>query len=72
MIEETKVFKSGNSQAIRIPKKFRLETDKVYIKNVKDGLLIIPNKDVWKEWWDSFEPIEIKREQGTQKREEIF
>ena len=27
-----KVFMSGNSQAVRLPKEFRLEGDEVYIK----------------------------------------
>ena len=29
MIVEAKVFRSGNSQAIRIPKELRIKTDKV-------------------------------------------
>ena len=72
MIVEAKVFKSGNSQAIRIPKELRIKTDKVFIKKVKNGLLIIPNKDVWKNWWNSFDTVDLKRDQGIQEREEIF
>jgi len=72
MIVEAKVFKSGNSQAIRIPKELRIKTDKVFIKKVKNGLLIIPHKDVWKNWWNSFDTVDLKRDQGTQEREEIF
>lgn len=69
MIVETKVFQSGNSQAIRIPKELRVKTDKVFIKQVKDGLLIISNESVWGNWWNSFDTIDLKREQGEQKRE---
>ena len=36
----TKVFKNGNSQAIRIPKSFQLQTDTVTITRTPDGLLI--------------------------------
>ena len=38
----TKVFKSGNSQAIRIPKEFRLNTDKVKIISKGNALIIKP------------------------------
>lgn len=37
----TKVFKSGNSQAVRIPASLRLDTDKVKISKLADGKLLI-------------------------------
>jgi len=72
MIIEAKVFQSGNSQTIRIPKELRVKTDKVYIKQVKNELIIIPNENIWENWWNSFDIIDLKRDQGSQKREEIF
>jgi antitoxin VapB len=36
----TKVFRSGNSQAVRIPKQFRLDTDKVEILLRGDEIVI--------------------------------
>lgn len=41
----TKVFKSGNSQAVRIPKKFRIKGNKVIIKKEKNKLIIIPPEE---------------------------
>lgn len=39
----TRVFKNGNSQAIRIPAEFRLNTDRVRIsKNAQGDLIIHP------------------------------
>lgn len=38
----TKVFKSGNSQAVRIPKEFQLTTDEVEIVKRGDELVIRP------------------------------
>ena len=35
-----KVFMSGNSQAIRLPKEFRVEGDEVYIKKTKKHIVI--------------------------------
>lgn len=39
-----KVFSTGNSQAIRLPKAFRLDTDEVWISKSKDGILTIQPK----------------------------
>ena len=38
----TRVFKSGNSQAVRIPARYRLDTDEVTIERVPEGLLLRP------------------------------
>lgn len=46
-----KVFQNGRSQAIRIPKEFRVDCDEVYIEKV-DNTLIIKPKD--KNKWDNF------------------
>jgi antitoxin VapB len=37
----SRVFKSGNSQAIRIPSEFRLDTDQVQIYKNENGDLVI-------------------------------
>jgi antitoxin VapB len=42
-----KIFKSGNSQAVRLPKEFKLEGSEVYIKRVGRGLLLMPKDDPW-------------------------
>ena len=39
-----KVFTSGNSQAIRLPKAFRLDAEEVWISKSKDGILTIQPK----------------------------
>ncbi len=41
-----KVFQNGRSQAIRLPKEFRVETTEVYLQRTRDGFLVIP-KDPW-------------------------
>lgn len=38
----TRVFKNGNSQAVRIPKEYRFTVDEVEIIRVDDGLLLRP------------------------------
>lgn len=37
-----KVFQQGNSQAVRLPKEFRLQEDEVFIRRQGDTLLLIP------------------------------
>jgi len=41
----TRVFKSGNSQAVRIPKEFQLDVDEVEIFRREDELVIRPLKN---------------------------
>jgi len=71
MIFEAKVFKNGNSQAIRLPKECRVKSDKVYIKKIGDSLVIMEG-DIWDKWWSGFDRVDIERLQGTQEREEVF
>ena len=46
-----KVFQNGRSQAIRIPKECRVDSDEVYIEKIGDRLIIKPK---YKNKWDSF------------------
>lgn len=41
-----KVFKTGRSQAIRLPKEFRVETGEVRLKRTAEGFLVV-TKDPW-------------------------
>ena len=49
----TTVFTNGQSQAIRIPKEFRVNGKTVYIKKVGNCLMIIPIEDPWKLFHES-------------------
>ena len=41
----TKIFKSGNSQAVRIPKEYQINAKEVYIDKQGDTIIIKPNKN---------------------------
>ena len=43
-METAKVFDSGNSQAIRIPKKYKLKGKEAYITKIGDAIVILPIK----------------------------
>ncbi len=52
MPQIAKVFNSGNSQAVRLPKEFRLNVDEVEISREGDALILRPHKTD-KEAWSS-------------------
>ena len=78
-MQTTTIFKNGGSQAVRIPKELRLEGKEVFIKQVAEGLLLIPKEAhvaaVWAEWVEKLaqydEPIEFERGGAPQTREEL-
>lgn len=45
-----KVFRSGNSQAVRLPKDFRLETSEVEISREGDALILRPKPAFARPW----------------------
>ena len=46
-MKAAKVFKSGNSQAVRLPKEFQFSGDEVYIKKAGRGVILIPKDEPW-------------------------
>ncbi len=70
-----KLFQNGRSQAVRLPKEFRFEGDRVRIRRVPQGVLLeplIPNPAQWFEELDRFnaEPFmtRTRRQPATPKR----
>ena len=43
----SKVFTSGNSQAIRLPKEYQVEDKELYIKKIGSTLILFPKKNPW-------------------------
>lgn len=47
-IAEARVFMTGRSQAVRLPKEYRVPGDSVFVKRVGTGILLIPKTaDRW-------------------------
>ena len=46
MMNIAKVFKNGRSQAIRLPKNFRVKSSEVYLKKVREGFVVL-ERDPW-------------------------
>lgn len=72
-MQTAKVFESGRSQAIRLPKQFRVNTAEVYLKKTADGFLVIP-RDPWEVFLEGVQELsdgfmaEGRRQPETQKR----
>jgi antitoxin VapB len=43
-----KIFVNGRSQAVRLPKDYRLDGSEVYVKKIDDIVLLIPKDSAWK------------------------
>ena len=43
----TKVFTSGNSQAVRIPKEFHIDCKELFIKKIGTSIVLFPKVKPW-------------------------
>ena len=56
-IATAKVFETGRSQAVRLPKEFRFDTDEVYIEKEGNRVILIPKPKVtWEKFFLESEP----------------
>lgn len=54
-MKTAKLFKNGQSQAVRLPKEFRFPGTEVIAKRVGQGVLLLPAEDPWASLWDSLD-----------------
>lgn len=50
-----KIFRNGQSQAVRLPKEFRFNDSEVYIKRCGNSIQLIPRSQSWNILFDSLE-----------------
>lgn len=74
-----KIFKNGQSQAVRLPKKFRFENqDEPFVKKVENGIILLSKNDksVWDNMFNRLDEFSDdfmnERVQPTQNREDLF
>ena len=75
-MDTARLFQSGRSQAVRLPKEYRFAGTEVVVKHFGNGVLLLPVDDPWQTLaagLAAFEPgFEITREQPEeQTRPEI-
>jgi antitoxin VapB len=46
-MKTAKLFKNGDSQAVRLPKEFRFAGDEVFIKRVGSAVVLLPKAKSW-------------------------
>ncbi len=70
-MKTAKIFKHGNSQAVRLPKEFRFEGDEVMVKRTVSGVLLMPKKITLEQIetiLDRFHGHFVRRQPAAQKR----
>lgn len=75
--DTAKLFQNGRSQAVRLPREFRFQGDRVRIRKVPQGVLLeplIPNTAVWFKELDELnaEPFPARRRQPKTPTRKIF
>lgn len=77
-MKTAKIFKNGQSQAVRLPMEFRIEGSEVFIKKMGKSIVLIPmQNNPWEpllrsidEFSDDFMPN--RTQPITQNREDLF
>jgi antitoxin VapB len=72
-----KLFQNGQSQAVRLPKEFRFEGEKVFIKKCGKATILFPVKNPWQSLFDSISKfsddfMDTREQPKQQEREDIF
>jgi antitoxin VapB len=52
-MQTAKLFPNGQSQAVRLPKEYRFEGDRVYIQRVGEAVVLLPYQHPWQVLFDS-------------------
>jgi antitoxin VapB len=46
-MDTAKIFENGKSQAVRLPKAYRLKGKEAYITKIGDAIVLLPKHDKW-------------------------
>ena len=70
-METAKIFENGRSQAVRLPQKYRFNSDEVVIQRLGDAVLLVPKESLWNTFMDGVNSFtddifENGRDQGVQ------
>ncbi len=73
-MKTAKLFKNGQSQAVRLPKEFRFEGESVFIQHLGSYVVLVPRHDPWKSMFEATklftEDFMAERDQGAQPERE--
>ncbi len=76
-METAKLFRNGQSQAVRLPKDFRFQGDRVFIKRVGNAVVLIPYQEPWETLFESLDLfsddfMQDREQPAPQEREDPF
>lgn len=77
-MKTAKLFLNGQSQAVRLPKEFRMKGNEVYIKKIGNSVMLIPKNHPWESLLNSLQHfsadlvIERNQPKAQQKRDDLF
>lgn len=74
-VHYAKLFRNGSSQAVRLPKEFRFEGEKVRVRRVEGGVLLEPAQFDIQAWFanmDKYGRFDINREDLTPQERDYF
>jgi antitoxin VapB len=54
-MKTARIFTNGRSQAVRLPKEYRFDSEDVFIKKFNNIVMLIPKKDPWASLIDSLD-----------------
>lgn len=70
-MQTAKLFTTGRSQAVRLPKEFRFEGEEVIIKRMGAGVVLLPCNNNWKNLLsalEKFDGVLFERDQGEEQQ----
>lgn len=76
-MKKAKLFQNGQSQAVRLPKEYRIKGNEVYVKQVGGVVMLIPIEDPWQPLIESLElfsddfMVERNQPEAQQKRKKL-
>lgn len=76
-MQTAKLFQNGKSQAVRLPKEFRLPGQEVYVKKMGNAIVLIPKENPWQNLIASLDMFShdfkmIRDQPGAHEREDLF
>ena len=76
-MDTAKLFLNGQSQAVRLPKEYRFQGDRVYLKRLGNAVVLLPYEAPWQSLLDSldhFSPdfMQDREQPPLQERESPF
>ena len=71
-----KLFRNGQSQAVRLPKEFRFEGEFVYVKKAGGAVVLLPARGMWNSFVESLDKFSAdfmndRNQPKEQKREAL-